>query len=227
MKTRYDKDGRGAANYGWLDARHSFSFGDWIDPERMGFRSLRVLNDDRIAPGGGFPRHPHRDMEIITYVLDGTIAHEDSMGNREELRAGELQRMSAGTGITHSEFNASKTEPLHLLQIWLHPERTGIEPSYEQKPFDIANKGLVLAASRDAREGSLKIHQDAELYLIQGGQAEHDLGPERHAYVHVATGAATVNGEALEAGDALALSDEPNVTIDAGDDARVLLFDLG
>jgi len=225
MKTHIHRNTRGASDFGWLDSRHSFSFGNYVDPHRMGFRSLRVLNDDRVAPGGGFPTHAHHDMEILTYVLDGTIAHDDSMGHRVELKAGELQRMTAGRGLTHSEFNASSEDPLHFLQIWIMPEREGIEPSYEQRPVG-AGEGLELIASGTEREGAMKIHQDVDLFLLSGGSAEYALGPERHAYIHVATGAATVNGERLEAGDALTLSGEPAVSLDADEDARVLLFDL-
>jgi len=222
MKRRFDANSRGASDFGWLDSRHSFSFGRWHDPERMGFRSLRVLNDDRVAAGGGFPTHPHADMEILTYVLDGAIAHRDSMGHETELKAGELQRMTAGTGVTHSEFNASDSEPLHFLQIWVIPERKGLDPSYEQQR--IGGEGLVLAASRDGRGGSLTVHQDVDLFLLDGGTARHELKPDRHAYVHVATGRAEVNGETLVAGDALALSGETEVSIEA--EGKVLLFDL-
>jgi len=213
---------RGVSDFGWLDSRHSFSFGRWHDPERMGFRSLRVLNDDRVAPGGGFPTHPHADMEILTYVLDGAIAHRDSMGHRTELRAGELQRMTAGSGVTHSEFNASDDAPLHFLQIWIVPEREGLEPSYEQQP--IAGDGLVLAASRNGRDGSLTVHQDADVYVLDGGSARHELRAGRHAYVHVATGHAVVNGEDLAAGDAVELGGEAALELDAH--GKLLLFDL-
>ncbi|MEM8884478.1 MAG: pirin family protein [Planctomycetota bacterium] len=223
MKQRFNANGRGATNLGWLDSKHSFSFGGWSDPERMGVRSLRVLNDDRVQPGAGFGTHPHHDMEILTYVLDGTIAHEDSMGHRTELKAGELQRMTAGSGVTHSEFNASESDPLHFLQIWVIPERKGLEPSYEQKSFEA--DGLTLVASNNPRDGSLKVHQDVDLYLLNEGAADYALPAERTAYVHVATGQATVNGQTLETGDALALTGEPNVEIEAS--GKVLLFDLG
>ncbi|MHC4938416.1 MAG: pirin family protein [Planctomycetota bacterium] len=222
MKTKHEASARGVSDFGWLDSRHSFSFGQWRNPERMGFRSLRVLNDDRVVPGGGFPTHPHADMEILTYVLDGTIAHEDSMGHRTEVAMGELQRMTAGTGVTHSEFNASETDPLHFLQIWVIPESRGLPPSYEQRA--IGGEGLVLAASRDGRDGSLTVHQDLDLYLLDGGEARHELGPERHAYIHVATGTAVVNGEQLAAGDALELSGEQQISVEAS--GKTLLFDL-
>jgi redox-sensitive bicupin YhaK (pirin superfamily) len=222
MKQRLDANSRGTSDFGWLLSRHSFSFGQWRNTERMGFRSLRVLNDDRVAAGGGFPTHPHADMEILTYVLDGTIAHMDSMGHRTELKAGELQRMTAGTGVTHSEFNASDSEPLHFLQIWVVPERKGLEPSYEQRRIE--GEGLVLAASRDGRDGSLTVHQDLDLYLLDGGNARHEPAPGRHAYVHAVTATAVVNGETLIAGDALQLSGETGVAIEA--EGKVLLFDM-
>ena len=206
----------------WLNAKHSFSFGHWMDPERMGYRSLRVLNEDRVAPSGGFPTHPHDNMEIITYVLSGAIAHKDSMGNEEVLRAGELQRMTAGSGITHSEFNPSDSEELHLLQIWAFPEEKGLKPSYEQRRVE--GDGLFLAVSRDERDGSMKVHQDLDLWITHGGEATHELAAGRGAYVHVATGTATINGEKLVAGDALAIEDEPEVELNA--DGTVLLFDM-
>lgn len=223
---------RGHANHGWLDSHHTFSFADYYDPKHMGFRALRVINEDRVAPGGGFPTHPHRDMEIISYVLEGGLEHRDSMGTGSVIRPGDVQRMSAGTGVTHSEFNASKSEPVHFLQIWLLPERRSIEPSYEQKAFsDDEKRGkLRLVGSPDGRDGSVTIHQDVELYSarLEAGEAlRHDLRPGRHAWVHVARGRAAVNGNALEAGGAAALSNEARVEIEGLDGAEVLLFDLG
>lgn len=222
---------RGHANHGWLRSYHSFSFANYFDPRHMGFRSLRVINEDWIQAGTGFGTHPHRDMEIITYVLEGALAHRDSMGNASEIRPGEVQRMSAGTGVTHSEMNPSATEAVHLLQIWILPERTGIEPGYEQTYFPPEEKRgrLRLVASRDGRDGSVTIHQDAELYatlLEVGEEVRHPLRGGRHAWVQVARGTVTVNGHDLQAGDAAALSDETEVTLRAGDSAEVLLFDL-
>ncbi|HEY6212676.1 MAG TPA: pirin family protein [Vicinamibacterales bacterium] len=221
---------RGHFDHGWLDTFHTFSFADYYDPEHMGFRALRVINDDRVAPGHGFPTHPHRDMEIITYVLDGALAHRDSMGNGSTIRPGEVQRMSAGTGVRHSEENPLADTELHLLQIWILPERAGITPGYEQKAFsDDERRGtLRLVASHDGRDGSVTIHQDAELYasLLDDGQSvTHEFRPDRHGWLHVARGEATVNGIALKDGDGVAISDEKSVTI-TGRGAEILLFDL-
>jgi quercetin 2,3-dioxygenase len=222
---------RGHANYGWLDTYYTFSFADYYDPEQMGFRSLRVINDDTVAGRGGFPTHGHRDMEIITYVLEGALQHRDSMGTGSVIRPGDVQRMSAGTGVTHSEFNASETEPVHLLQIWILPEHRGVRPSYEQKFFsDDEKRGqLRLIASRDGRDGSVTINQDASVYATLLGADEsitHALAPGRHVWVHVARGSARVNGLALAAGDGAAVSHEEAVTIEADAQAEVLLFDL-
>jgi len=222
---------RGHADHGWLDTWHTFSFADYYDPEHMGFRALRVINDDVVAPGRGFGTHPHRDMEIVTYVLEGALAHEDSMGNASTIVPGEVQRMSAGTGVLHSEFNHSRTDRVHLLQIWLLPDRTGIAPSYEQTLFpDEEKRGrLRLVASPDGADGSVMIHQDARLYatlLAPGEEVSHPLAPGRHAWVHVARGKASLNGRPLEAGDGAAISAEERLTLRGDGQAEVLLFDL-
>ena len=222
---------RGYADHGWLRAFHSFSFADYHDPAHMGFGALRVINEDRVNPGMGFGTHGHRDMEIISYVLEGAVEHKDSMGNGSVIRPGDVQRMSAGTGVRHSEFNPSKTEGVHFLQIWIEPGITGIAPGYEEKHFDAASKRgkLRLVASADAREGSVKIHQDASLYaaLVDGVEKiAHTLAKGRRAYVHVARGSVSVNGQALDAGDALKVSGTGEVTLDRGSKAEVLLFDL-
>ncbi|HUW49598.1 MAG TPA: pirin family protein [Sulfuricella sp.] len=222
---------RGHADHGWLDTWHTFSFADYHDPEQMGYSSLRVINDDRVAPGAGFPTHPHRDMEIVTYVLAGALKHKDSMGNGTVIRPGEVQRMSAGSGIRHSEFNASEDEEVHLLQIWIMPEQNGLTPSYEQKYFDGAEKlgKLRLVASADGSEGSVTIHQDAKLYaaLIDPNHpAEHALPPGRRAYLHVAKGQAQVNGQTLEAGDGARIEGETGLNFKSGSCAEILLFDL-
>ncbi len=222
---------RGHADHGWLNTWHTFSFADYYDPEQMGFSSLRVINDDRVAPGAGFPTHPHRDMEIVTYVLSGALEHQDSMGNGTVIRPGEVQRMSAGTGIRHSEFNASANEEVHLLQIWIMPDRGGITPSYEQKFFDAAEKlgKLRLVASPDGSEGSVTIHQDSKLYatLIDFEHpAEHALPPGRRAYLHMARGSASLNGNALEAGDGARIESESKIRLESNSSAEILLFDL-
>jgi redox-sensitive bicupin YhaK (pirin superfamily) len=222
---------RGHADHGWLNARHTFSFSTYQDPEHMQFRSLRVMNEDRIAPDRGFGTHPHQDMEIVTYVLEGALEHKDSMGNGEVLRPGEFQRMSAGTGITHSEFNPSSNDPTHLYQIWLVPEHKGIEPSYEQKRFDdggMTNQ-LRLVASPDAEFGSLRIHQDARIYLAKlyaETAVNHELRPGRHAWLQVLRGELTLNGDDLNTSDGAAISDETLLTIRATTDAEIMLFDL-
>jgi hypothetical protein len=223
---------RGATRIGWLDSRHTFSFGDYRDPRHMGFRSLRVINDDRVAPGAGFGKHGHRDMEILSYVLSGGLAHEDSTGGGGVIRPGELQFMRAGTGVTHSEFNASKTEPVHFLQIWVVPDTEGLPPRYDQRSFDpdAARKGLVLLASRDGRDGSIQVQQDVALWLARIGDGEervHRLAPGRGAWVHVARGRASVNGRPLGEGDGAALTDESEVRLTGRGDAEVLIFDLG
>jgi redox-sensitive bicupin YhaK (pirin superfamily) len=225
-------DERGLAEHGWLKSFHTFSFADYQDPKQMGFGPLRVINEDRVQPGQGFGTHAHRDMEIISYVLDGGLAHKDSMGNGSVIRPGDVQRMSAGTGVRHSEYNASDRDPVHFLQIWIEPSERGIEPSYEEKHFDDASKRgrLRLIASRDAREGSVRIHQDADLYaaLVDGAESvTHEPKPGRRQYVHVVRGAAEVNGQPLTAGDALKIWGGDNkVRIEKGRDAEVLLFDL-
>lgn len=221
---------RGHANHGWLDSYHSFSFADYHDPRHMGFGPLRVINEDRVKPGAGFGTHGHRDMEIISYVLEGALAHKDSMGNGSSIVPGDVQRMSAGTGVLHSEFNHDAKNVTHFLQIWIEPSRAGLAPSYEQKHFDAAEKRgrLRLIASQDGATGSVTLHQDARLYagLFDGAErANLPLQKGRKAYVHVARGTVRVNGEALSAGDALK-TDAPAVEIEQGRDAEVLVFDL-
>jgi redox-sensitive bicupin YhaK (pirin superfamily) len=222
---------RGRANHRWLDTHFTFSFADYFDPEHVQFRTLRVMNDDRIAGGGGFPMHPHRDMEIVTYVLEGALEHRDSMGNGSVIQPGDIQYMSAGTGVTHSEFNASKSEGVHLYQIWMFPEKKGLKPVYGQKNFSEAEKRgkLRLVASPDGRDGSVKIRQDNEMYatvLGAGESVRHELKPERHAYVQVARGSVKLNGTRLETGDGAAISAEKAVELTGVKDAEVLLFDL-
>ena len=222
---------RGHADHGWLKTHHTFSFSSYRDPSHVHFRALRVMNEDFVAPGQGFGTHPHENMEIVTYVLQGALEHRDSMGNGEVLRPGEFQRMSAGTGITHSEFNPSPTEPVHLYQIWLFPDREGIEPSYEQKRFDEVERHnrLRLVASPDAADGSLQIHQDARIFLSSldaGKQVTHGLGAGRHAWLQVLRGKVAVNGDALETSDGAAVSEESALEIEAKVDAEVMLFDL-
>jgi hypothetical protein len=221
---------RGQTQIAWLDSRHSFSFGEYYDPAHMGFRALRVINDDRIAPAAGFGTHPHRDMEIVTYVLDGALQHRDSLGTGSIIRPGDVQRMSAGTGIRHSEVNASQTDPVHLLQIWIVPEQEALPPSYEQKQVPAATPGsLRLIGSRDGRGGSVTIHQDVDLYrgiLASGEHARHTLAPARHAWLQVARGRLTANGQPLEAGDGAAISAESALELRADQPSEVLLFDL-
>lgn len=223
---------RGHANHGWLDSRHTFSFANYYDPGHMGFRSLRVINDDRVAAGKGFGAHAHRDMEIISYVLEGALAHKDSMGNGSVIRPGDVQRMSAGKGVRHSEYNASDRDPVHFLQIWIEPSERGVEPSYEEKHFDEASKRgkLRLIASSDGREGSVRLHQDADLYaaLVDGDEkVNFEPRPDRRIYVHVVRGEAQVNGQPLRAGDAMKLAGgDSKVAIEKGRGAEVLLFDL-
>lgn len=219
---------RGHVNFGWLDTRHTFSFGQYYDPRYMGFGALRVINDDRVAPGAGFPMHPHADMEILTYVLEGALEHRDSIGNGAVIRPGEVQRMSAGTGIRHSEFNASQELPVHLLQIWILPERSGLAPGYEQKAIDVGDE-LTLLASRDGRDGSVTIHQDAGVFaarLVPDKPARHRLAPGRRAWLHVARGDAVLNGIALAAGDGAAVTDESDIELGTRSGGEVLLFDL-
>ncbi len=223
---------RGHADHGWLDSFHTFSFADYHDPRHMGFRALRVINEDRVAPGQGFGTHPHRDMEIISYVLEGGLSHKDSTGTGAVIRPGDVQRMSAGTGVTHSEFNASRSERVHFLQIWLLPAERGLQPSYEQKTFSEAEKRgrLRLVASPDGRDGSVTIHTDATLHagLFEAGEsARLELASGRHAWVHVARGHVRVGGRELGPGDAAAISSEPAVEIEGIDGGEVLVFDLG
>lgn len=221
---------RGHFDHGWLDTSHTFSFADYHDPRFMGFRALRVINEDRVAPGQGFGKHRHRDMEIVTWVLEGGLAHEDSLGNSGVIRPGDVQRMSAGTGVTHSEFNASRTEPVHFLQIWILPERTGEPPDYEQKAFsEAARRGrLCLIGSPDGREGSVVIGSDVDVLasvLEAGEQVEHRFRPGRHGWLQVARGELEVGGETLRHGDGAAVSGEPALSL-AGRGCELLLFDL-
>jgi redox-sensitive bicupin YhaK (pirin superfamily) len=222
---------RGHADHGWLDSHHTFSFADYQDPEHMGFRALRVINDDRVAPGQGFGSHPHRDMEIISYVLEGALAHKDSTGTDGVIRPGDVQRMSAGSGVVHSEFNASRSEPVHFLQIWLIPDQRGIAPGYEQKTFARAETDgrLRPVATPDGADGSLTIHTDARLFagtLGRGQTAELPIAKGRSAWVHVARGAVRVNGQDVSEGDGVALTDEAAVKIEGLDRGEVLVFDL-
>ncbi|MBD0372608.1 MAG: pirin family protein [Pyrinomonadaceae bacterium] len=224
-------DERGHFNFGWLNTYHTFSFGDYYDPRNMGFRSLRVINEDWVKEGRGFPTHPHRDMEIITYVLEGALEHRDSMGTGSVIRPGEVQRMSAGTGVTHSERNPSVDEPVHLLQIWIMPDKRDYKPSYEQKAYtDEEKRGrLRLIASPDGRDNSVTIHQDARLYssLIEPGQRiEHKLEPNRHAWVQVARGSVEINGTALDQSDGAAISNEELLSITSKVPSEILLFDM-
>lgn len=240
MITIRRSDERGHANHGWLDTHHTFSFAGYHDPRYMGFRTLRVINEDRVAPGAGFGTHPHRDMEIVSYVLSGGLEHRDSMGNATVLRPGDVQHMSAGTGIEHSEMNASREEPVHFLQIWIVPEARGLEPSHTEKRFPAAEKTNVLRpiVTRDGRDGALRLHQDVALYatiLEPGQELTHTLDADRHAWVQVARGALTLNGQALRAGDGAAVSDERELMLAAAENgpgaagaqpAEVLVFDL-
>jgi redox-sensitive bicupin YhaK (pirin superfamily) len=231
MITARRADVRGRTDWGWLDSRHTFSFAEYDDPAHMGFGTLRVINDDHVSPGSGFGTHPHRDMEIISYVLDGALEHKDSMGNGSVIRPGDVQRMSAGTGVTHSEWNHSKSEQVHFLQIWILPEKDGLEPGYEQKPFEPGElrDRLRLVASRDGRDGSLTIHQDAAVYvtrLSKGKSALQEIASGRRAWIQVARGAVELNGLALGVGDGAAASNQTRLELRAKDDAEVLVFDL-
>ena len=231
MLTVRKAEERGHANHGWLDTWHTFSFADYQDMRHMGFGPLRVINDDTVKPGQGFGTHGHRDMEIITYVLDGALEHKDSMGNGSIIRPGNVQRMSAGTGVRHSEFNPSRNEGVHFLQIWIEPKITGVKPGYEEKQFGPAEKKrqLRLIASRDGREGSVTIHQDAAIYasMLDGKDAvTHRLAQGRRAYVHVARGAVKVNGTALKDGDGARVENESSIELKDAREAEVLLFDL-
>jgi redox-sensitive bicupin YhaK (pirin superfamily) len=231
MITRRPADERGRTRTGWLDGRHTFSFNRYYDPRWSGFRDLLVINEDRVAPAAGFPPHSHADMEIITYIISGALEHRDSMGNTSVIRPGELQRMSAGTGVTHSEYNPASDAPTHLLQIWITPEREGTAPSYEQREFpEEGRRGrLRLLASRGGREGSVTIHQDAEVYdaaLGEGQEVTHELRAGRHAWVQLVGGSLKINGVELSAGDGAAVSEEGRLSISAAEPSEFLLFDL-
>jgi redox-sensitive bicupin YhaK (pirin superfamily) len=229
MKIRRSTE-RGHASHGWLESYHTFSFADYYDPEWTGFRSLRVINDDLVMPGMGFGTHPHRDMEIITYILSGALEHKDSMGNGRIIRPGEVQYMSAGTGVQHSEFNPSRDEPVHLLQIWIQPDRKGVPPRYEEKSFSGATAGAFhLAANKTGRDGSIAIHQDADLWLAKlnaGDSVAHTLRSGRHGWLHLAEGEAELNGTKLSGGDAAAITNDHELKITGLAPAQVLLFDL-
>lgn len=219
---------RGHANHGWLDSWHSFSFADYYDPDFMGFSALRVINDDRIAAGEGFPTHPHKDMEILTYVMEGAVAHQDSMGNKEQVNAGEFQIMSAGTGIRHSEFNAYQDHDLHLYQIWIIPDQKNLTPRYEQKAFDVP-QGRQLVLSPDARDGSLKVFQDMTLTrwaLLKDEQSVYQMQADRRVWIQVVKGNVSINGQHVSTADGVAIWDEAAISIHADDKAEILLFDL-
>jgi redox-sensitive bicupin YhaK (pirin superfamily) len=222
---------RGTSQIGWLDSRHTFSFGEYYDASNMGFRALRVINDDRVAPAGGFPTHGHSDMEIITYVLDGALEHRDSIGTGSVIRPGDVQKMSAGSGIRHSEFNHSKTEPVHFLQIWVIPDRQGVSPSYEQLAFSRESKlGKLLLVAGNQGEGVIHINQDVKMYasVLEGSQeVEYSLAANRYAWLHVARGSVVVNGQTLTEGDGASITQESEIKIAGAPSAEVLLFDLG
>ena len=227
-----DRMARGASRTGWLESRHTFSFADYRDPQHMGFRSLRVINEDRVVPGAGFPTHGHQNMEIISYVLEGTLEHRDSLGHGTRIGPGEVQRMSAGTGIRHSEFNPSSSEPVHFLQIWIIPSAQGLTPGYEQKAFPLAQRRsrLRLVASADGADGSLTVHQDARLYIGNvhpGEKVQYAIGAGRGVWVQAVRGIAALNGIEMRAGDGAALEEESTAVLEADTDAEVLLFDLG
>ena len=232
MITVRPKDERGVANFGWLDSRHSFSFGSYYDPKHMGFASLRVINEDKVIPAQGFGTHGHRDMEIISYVLSGELAHRDSMGNGSVIRPGDVQRMSAGTGVRHSEYNASDLNPVHFLQIWLMPDKNGLEPSYEEKNFSSVDKQgkLVLVGSPDGRDNSVTIHQDVNLYLSslsEGDRLTYEIAEERAVWLQVIKGKVELNNRLLQAGDGAAIVDEAEIAIAGKDpDSEILLFDM-
>ncbi len=228
----HDRNARGQTKIGWLDSYHTFSFGSFSDPNRMGFRTLRVINDDRVVPGAGFGTHGHRDMEILTYVLEGALEHKDSLGTGSVILPGEAQVMSAGTGITHSEYNHSQTEPVHFLQIWILPDKQGLKPRYEQKAFPLEEKRgkLRLIAAKDGRDGAVTIHQDVNLYtsvLEPGDVVNYHVQPHRYAWLQIAQGIATLNGEELRAGDGVQISVEEQLEISTQVGAEILLFDLG
>ena len=227
-----DRGARGHARHGWLESFHTFSFGSYHDPAQMGFRALRVINEDRVIPGAGFPTHAHRDMEILSYVLEGALEHKDSLGTGSVIRAGDVQRMSAGTGVRHSEYNASKAEPVHFLQIWVLPERAGAAPGYEQKSFPASERRneLILAAAPGGADGAVTLHQDARLHLARldaGRSVAHALRPGRGAWLQVARGLVALNGTEMREGDGAAIEDEPSLEIEALTESEVLLFDLG
>ena len=232
MITERKAKDRGRTDWGWLDSRHTFSFGEYYDHRQLGFRSLRVINDDRVLPGKGFGTHGHRDMEILSYVLEGALEHKDSTGGGGVIRPGEIQFMRAGTGVTHSEQNGSQTEPVHFLQIWIVPDKQGLRPRYDQKPFDAkaARERFVLLAAPDGRDGAIQVQQDVALWMTRLGASEtrsHTLAAGRHAWLHVARGTASVNGHSLAEGDGAAISGEPAVELQGEGDAELLLFDLG
>jgi quercetin 2,3-dioxygenase len=231
MLTIRKANDRGHANHGWLDSHHTFSFANYYDPAQMGYRSLRVINEDRVAEGRGFGAHPHRDMEIISYVLEGALEHRDSLGNGSIIRPGDVQRMTAGTGVTHSEFNPSEQETAHFLQIWILPEAQGIEPSYEEKHFPAEEKRgqLKLLASRDGRDGSVLVHQDLSLYatLLPAGESlTHAVSRDRYFWIQMARGRAIVNDHVVQAGDGIALEAIDQIDLTGQEDAEILLFDL-
>lgn len=230
MITIRKAEDRGRADLGWLDSKHSFSFGQYQDPAHMGFESLRVINDDHVAPGGGFDSHPHENMEIISYVLEGSLEHKDSMGNGSVIKPGDVQRLSAGTGVTHSEFNHSKEEGVHFLQIWILPSANGLEPGYEQKNFSADEKKakLKLVASNDGRDGSVSLNQDVDMYITildEGDSVTHSLNDNRKAWVQVAKGSVSLNGQELRPGDGAAIDGE-NIELSGGSEAEVVIFDL-
>jgi hypothetical protein len=221
---------RGHFNHGWLDTYHTFSFGDYHDPAHMGFRSLRVINEDRVKPGQGFPTHSHRDMEIVTYILEGALEHKDSMGNSSVIRPGMVQRMTAGTGVRHSEFNPSPTEPVHLLQIWILPDQTGLPPGYEEMKINPAPGKLVAIASKKPLDGAVRVHQDAVIYagsLNKGGRLDHAIAPKRGAWLQVVRGGVLLNGKALGEGDGASIEGEPKLTLSSDRGGAFVLFDLG
>jgi quercetin 2,3-dioxygenase len=222
---------RGLSKFKWLDSRHTFSFGDYYDPQNIGFSHLRVINEDRVVPAAGFPTHSHRDMEIITYVLEGALAHKDSTGTSSVIRVGDVQRMSAGTGISHSEYNASQTEPVHFLQIWIIPDQTGLPPGYEQRAFALVEHRdkWILIASKEGRDGSVTVHQDVNVWVARfasGARASFRLKPSRRAFAHAARGAVALNGLSLNAGDGAAISEEELLELRAVESAELLMFDL-
>jgi quercetin 2,3-dioxygenase len=232
MITIREAAARGSTNLGWLDSRHTFSFADYYDPEQMGFRQLRVINEDRVQPGRGFPPHSHQDMEIITYVVEGALEHKDSLGNGSIIRPGEVQRMNAGRGITHSEFNPSRTDPVHFLQIWILPEARGLSPSYQQQTIDLsaARGQFHLIASRKSAQAAVRVHQDAELSvaLLESGQKlGHRLGSGRSAWLQIVRGRVVLNGLTLSAGVGARIESEPELSIEAKESSEILFFDLG